>query len=97
MFYFHISIDDRRRSFTRRRTTVYRVWNLTGIWFLSAAAAAHTSTVGDSPTVHDRRRVMGANSLSVMGYLFEVRAPVIIYHLSLGVWRSPGFSRFKPL
>jgi len=36
---------DRRNTWTRRRPTVYRVWTLTGIWFLSAAAAARTSTV----------------------------------------------------
>ena len=30
---------DRRRTLTRRRPTVYRVWTLSGIWFLSAAAA----------------------------------------------------------
>jgi len=38
------------------------------------------ATVGDSPAVRDRQRVMGANSLSAVGYLFEVRAPVIVYH-----------------
>ena len=37
------------------------------------------ATVGDSPAVRDRWRVMGANSLSAVGYLFEVRAPVIVY------------------
>jgi len=35
---------DRRRTLTRRSPIVYRVWTLTGIWFLSAAAA-RTSTV----------------------------------------------------
>jgi len=39
----YISIDDRRRTFTRRRPPVYRVWTFSGIWFLSAAAAARTS------------------------------------------------------
>jgi len=36
-------------------------------------------SIGDSPAVRDRRRVMGASSLSAVGYLFEVRAPVIVY------------------
>jgi len=35
---------DRRCTLTRRWPTGYRVWTLTGIWFLSAAAA-RTSTV----------------------------------------------------
>jgi len=34
-----------RRTLTGRQTTVYRMWTLTGIWFLSAAATARTSTV----------------------------------------------------
>jgi len=38
------------------------------------------ATVGDSPAVRDRRRVRGAKSLSAVEYLFEVRAPVIVYH-----------------
>jgi len=38
------------------------------------------ATAGDSPAVRDRRRVTGANSLCVVGYLSEVRAPVIVYH-----------------
>jgi len=38
------------------------------------------ATVGDSPAVRDRWRVTGAKSLSAVGYLFEVRAPVTVYH-----------------
>jgi len=38
------------------------------------------ASVGDSPAVRDRRRVTGANSLSAVIYLFEVRTPVIVYH-----------------
>jgi len=66
-FCFHISIDDRRRTFTRRRPTVYCVWTLSGIWLLSAAAEARTSTVGDSAAVNNGRRVTGANSLNAVG------------------------------
>jgi len=40
---------------------------------------ARTFTVGDSPAVRDRRRVTGANSISAVGYLFEVHAPIIVY------------------
>jgi len=36
---------DRRRTLTRRRPTVYCVWTLSGIWFLSAAAARTLSVV----------------------------------------------------
>jgi len=46
---------------------------------------------------HDLRHVTGANSLGAVGYLFEVRTPVIVYHLSVAACRSPGLSRFKPL
>jgi len=59
------------------------VWILSGIWFLSAAAAVCTSIVGEMVT----------HPLSLchaVGYLFEVRAPVIVYHLSLGAWSSPS-------
>jgi len=39
------SYDDWRRTLNRRRPTVYCVRTLAGIWFLSAAATARTSTV----------------------------------------------------
>jgi len=57
---------DRRSTthFHPTSTTVNRVWTLSGIWFLSAAAAARTLTVGDSPAVRDGRRVTGENSLN---------------------------------
>jgi len=38
------------------------------------------ATFGDSPTLRNCRRVMSGNSLSAVGYLFEVRVPVIVYH-----------------
>ena len=37
-------VSAKRRTLTRRWPTVYCVWTLSGIWFLSAAAA-HSSTV----------------------------------------------------
>jgi len=41
---------------------------------------AATVTFDDSPALRVRRRVTSANSLSAVGYLFEVRVSVIVYH-----------------
>jgi len=53
-------------SYLDRRSTTYFHPTSTD-WFVSAAAAARTSTVGDSPPVRDGRRVTGANSLNAVG------------------------------